>query len=445
MHRYIPNNDESKKEMLESLGINDVEELFKDIPEDLKFKGDLDLDSAKSEIEVMKYMSTMANKNTDLSELTSFLGAGVYDHYVPGIIKHMVSRSEFYTAYTPYQPEISQGTLQVIFEYQSMICELTGMEVSNASMYDGATAAVEAVLMATTQTKRNKVLVAGSIHPDIKEILATYTRFREIEVIELAEKNGLVDLADLESKIDKDIAAVLMQSPNFFGLVENIEKAAELIHSIKGLMIASVDPVSLALLKSPGEMGVDIAVGDGQALGNGTNYGGPYLGFMAVTKKLVRKLPGRIAGQTEDVDGKRAWVLTLQAREQHIRRAKATSNICSNQGLNVLVTAIYLSTMGKEGLKEVAMQSMQKAHYAYEQLIATGKYKPAFDAPFFKEFALVGEKSASELNSGLLESGILGGYDLSKDFGIDKGIMFAVTEKRTKEEIDQLVKKLEVL
>lgn len=445
MFRYIPNGFDERKAMLESMGINDIEELFKDIPENLKFKKELNLDKAKSEIEVLDYMGKMAAKNTNLNQMTSFLGAGVYDHYIPGIIKHMISRSEFYTAYTPYQPEISQGTLQVIFEYQSMICELTGMDVSNASMYDGPTASAEAVLMATTQTKRKKVLVANAVHPEIKEVLKTYTRFRGIEVIYLAEKNGIVDMEDYQSKIDKDVAAVFVQSPNFFGLIEDVEKLTEKIHEVKGLSIEYADPISLSVLKAPGEMGVDIAIGDGQSLGNGTNFGGPYLGFMAVTKKLMRKLPGRIVGETEDVDGKRAWVLTLQAREQHIRRFKATSNICSNQGLNALVSAIYMTTLGREGLKEVAMQSMQKAHYAYDRLIATGAFKAAFTAPFFKEFAVIGKKPAKEINAELLKQNILGGYDLSEKFNIENGILIAVTEKRTKEEIDRLVSEMEVL
>ena len=445
MFRYIPNGIVERKAMLESMGINDIEELFKDIPENLKFKKELNLDKAKSEIEVLNYMGKMADKNTNLNQMTSFLGAGVYDHYIPGIIKHMISSSEFYTAYTPYQPEISQGTLQVIFEYQSMICELTGMDVSNASMYDGPTASAEAVLMATTQTKRKKVLVANAIHPEIKEVLKTYTRFRGIDLIYLAEKNGTVDMEDYQSKIDKDVAAIFVQSPNFFGLIEDVEKLTEKIHEVKGLAIEYADPISLSVLKAPGEMGVDIAIGDGQSLGNGTNFGGPYLGFMAVTKKLMRKLPGRIVGETEDVDGKRAWVLTLQAREQHIRRFKATSNICSNQGLNALVSAIYMTTLGKEGLKEVAMQSMQKAHYAFDQLTASGAYKPAFSAPFFKEFAVIGKKSAKEINAELLKKSILGGYDLSEKFNIENGLLIAVTEKRTKEEIDRLVSEMEVL
>jgi glycine dehydrogenase subunit 1 len=431
--------------MLDSLGIKDIEDLFVDIPDNLKFKGDLKLDSAKSEMEVLNIMNKLAEKNTDLTQMASFLGAGVYDHYIPGIVNHMAMRSEFYTAYTPYQPEISQGTLQVIFEYQSMICELTGMDVSNASMYDGPTAATEALLMASAQTKKSKILIAKSVHPEIRQVMETYTRFREIELITLEEKDGLIDLDDYNAKLDKDIAAVFVQSPNFYGLIENVSKLAEPIHALKGLLIAYVDPISLALLKAPGEMGVDIAVGDGQSLGNGTNFGGPYLGFMGVTKKLVRKLPGRIAGQTEDVDGKRAWVLTLQAREQHIRRYKATSNICSNQGLNALISSIYMSTLGKEGMKEVAMQSLQKAHYAYDQLIATGKFKPVYNAPFFKEFVLKSEVSVETLNKKLYENGILGGYDLGKDTGMENMVMFAVTEKRTKEEIDQLVSILEVI
>jgi glycine dehydrogenase subunit 1 len=411
----------------------------------LKFKGQLDLEASQSEPEVLKYFEEKAAANCSLTQLTSFLGAGVYDHYIPGIIKHMVGRGEFYTAYTPYQPEISQGTLQVIFEYQSMICDLTGMDVSNASMYDGPTAAAEALLMATTQKKMEKIILAGAISPEIRQVIETYMKYRDIEVVTLKEEKGLVDFKDLEAKLDQDVAAVLVQSPNFYGLIEDVERVSEMAHGGKALAIAYVDPISLGVLKSPGEAGVDIAVGDGQALGNGTNLGGPYLGFLATTNKLVRKMPGRIVGQTEDVDGKRAWVLTLQAREQHIRRYKATSNICSNQGLNALIASIYMTTLGREGLKEVAMMSLQKAHYAYDKLLATGRFKPAFEGAFFKEFVLLADMEPEVINQKLLENNILGGYDLSKACGVDKGIMFAVTEKRSKEEIDRLAELLEVM
>ncbi|OPL08803.1 MAG: glycine dehydrogenase [delta proteobacterium ML8_F1] len=445
MFRYIPNGDEDRRNMMDYLGIKAIDELFTDIPEPLKFKGELKLDASKSEIEVLEYFEEKARANCNLTQLTSFLGAGVYDHYIPGIIKHMAGRGEFYTAYTPYQPEISQGTLQVIFEYQSMICDLTGLDVSNASMYDGPTAAAEALLMATTQKKKEKIILASAISPEIRQVVDTYMKYRDIEVVTIKEKEGLVDFEDLEAKLDGDAAAVLVQSPNFYGLVEDVQRVSELAHGQKALSIAYVDPISLGILKSPGEAGVDIAVGDGQSLGNGSNLGGPYLGFLATTDKLVRKMPGRIVGQTVDVDGKRSWVLTLQAREQHIRRYKATSNICSNQGLNALIASIYMTTLGKEGIKEVAASSLQKAHYAYDKLLATGRFKPAFKGPFFKEFVLLADVEPEVINKKLLENNILGGYDLSKACGLERGIMFAVTEKRTKAEIDRLAELLEVM
>lgn len=441
MYPYIPNTHEDEREMLQSMGLYSIEELFEDIPKDVKLNRELNLSSSKSELEVAKHIKSLTKKNMSSEDLTCFLGAGVYDHYIPSVVKHITSRSEFYTAYTPYQPEISQGTLQAIFEYQTMICNITGMDVSNASMYDGPTACAEAAMMATDSGKRNKILVSKTVHPETRKILATSMRFRNVEVVEIDMADGVTDVEKLKAAVDSNTAGVIVQNPNFFGIIEDMEEVERITHENKALLIMSVDPISLGVIKTPGEIGADIAVGEGQSLGNPLNYGGPYLGFMAVTSKLMRKMPGRIVGQTEDIEGKRAFVLTLQAREQHIRREKASSNICYNQALNALAAAVYLTTMGKNGLKEVALQSARKAHYAFNEITKSGKYKPLFSKPFFKEFAVTGD--GSRVNSELLKNNILGGYDLSREYPLDNGLLFCVTEKRTKDEIDKLVQVME--
>ncbi|WKY45769.1 aminomethyl-transferring glycine dehydrogenase subunit GcvPA [Eubacteriaceae bacterium ES2] len=442
MASYIPNTNEQKQKMCDVIGIKSVSELFENIPQKVKLEGDLQLPAALSEMELVSHMQKISAKSINLDELTCFLGAGAYDRYIPSAVGNLTSRQEFYTAYTPYQPEISQGTLQAIFEFQTMICELTGMDIANASMYDGATALAEAVSMACEQKRKKEIIMAASIHPESKEVVRTYAKFKGITVKEVGYLNGQVDQAALKELVSDQTAAVLVQSPNFFGVIEDLEKISELSHTGKALTVASVDPISLTILKSPGEQNVDIVVGEGQSLGNPISFGGPGFGFMATSKALMRKLPGRIVGQTTDKEGKRAFVLTLQTREQHIRREKATSNICSNQALNALTATIYMTMMGKQGLKEVAMLSLKKAHYLYDQLIKTGKFKPLFTAPFFCEFALSACCSVDELNSKLLEDGIVGGYDLKSDYPeIENGWLLAVTEKRTREEIDGLVSK----
>ncbi|HHT63696.1 MAG: aminomethyl-transferring glycine dehydrogenase subunit GcvPA [Bacillota bacterium] len=443
MSRYISNTPQQQAEMLAAIGLKETEDLFQDIPEQVRLKRDLALPEAISEWELVKLMKDKAQKNSHVDEYTCFLGAGAYDHFIPSLIDQIISRQEFYTAYTPYQPEISQGTLQSIFEYQTMICELTGMEVSNASMYDGASALAEAALMACQAARRSKVLLARTIHPESKEVINTYCRFRGVETQEVGFKDGQVDLKDLEEKLTGDVAAVLVQSPNFFGVIESLQEIGDLAHKNKSLFIVSVDPISLAILKPPGELGADIVVGEGQSLGNPLNFGGPYLGFLAATDKLMRKMPGRIVGQTKDKSGRRGFVLTIQTREQHIRREKATSNICSNQALNALTATIYLTVLGKVGLKEVASLCLQKSHYAYQELINTGKFFPAFNAPFFKEFTVKSTAPVEELNQKLREEKIIGGYPLGKTFPeLADGWLIAVTEKRTKKEIDTLVRKV---
>jgi len=446
MHRYIPNTEADKKRMLESIGVNSISDLFSDIPDDLKLNRKLNINDPMSEIEILEHMKGLAAKNKSTDDLICFLGAGVYDHYIPSIVKHLAMRSEFYTAYTPYQPEISQGTVQVIFEYQTMLTNLTGMDVTNASMYDGPTAAAEAAIMACENTRRKSVVVSKTVNPETRKVLKTYLTTRNIEIVEVDMADGVTDFEKLKSVVDKNTAAVLVQSPNFFGIIEDVTEVEKLIHENKGNLIMYVDPISLGILKTPGDLGADIVVGEGQSLGNRLNYGGPLLGFLATTSKLVRKLPGRIVGQSVDQDGKRAFVLTLQAREQHIRRYKATSNICSNQGLNMVMAAIYLVTMGRKGLREVALQSTQKAHYAYNEIIKSGKFKPMFNQPFFKEFAVTSDIEANKVNKELLNKGILGGYELGRDYAeFNNGLLFCVTEKRTKEEIDKLVSALEVI
>ncbi|TCO75224.1 aminomethyl-transferring glycine dehydrogenase subunit GcvPA [Marinisporobacter balticus] len=446
MHRYIPNTEVDKKLMLDSMGAKSIEDLFEDVPKELRLNRALNLGTALSETDLTKHMHALANKNKSMNEGVSFLGAGAYDHYIPAIIKHIASRSEFFTAYTPYQPEISQGTLRVIFEYQTMISNLTGMDVANASMYDGPTACVEAGMMACANTRRKSVVVSKTVHPEVRKVMHTYMKFRDIEVIEVDMADGVTDIEKLKSVVEKNTAGVIVQNPNFFGIIEDLTEVEKITHENKGMLITYVDPISLGILKAPGELGADIVVGEGQSLGNGLNFGGPYLGFMATKSKLARKMPGRIVGQSVDVDRKRAFVLTLQAREQHIRRFKATSNICSNQGLNALMATIYLTTMGKKGLKEVAQRCVQKSHYACNEITKSGKFKPLFNQPFFKEFVVTSDMDSENVNKNLLKNGIFGGYELGKDYPeLENGIMFAVTEKRTKNEIDKLSSVLEVI
>lgn len=444
MHKYIPNTTDDRDEMLKTLGYQTMDQLFSDIPENLKLNRPLDLDGAKSELAIRQVFKNHGLSNRSLEELTCFMGAGAYDHYIPSAVDQITSRQEFFTAYTPYQPEISQGTLRAIFEFQTLICRLTGMDVANASMYDGPTACAEGAILAVEAKKKRRVVVAETVHPEVRQVLKTYCRFKSIDVEEVSMAGGETDYDDLNGKM-KGAAAVIVQNPNFFGIVEDVEQVVAIAAEHKALVIDYVDPMSLGILKSPGEQGVDIVVGEGQSLGNPLNFGGPYLGFFAVTKKLVRKIPGRVVGETVDADGARAYVLTLQAREQHIRRFKATSNICSNQALVALRSTVYMSLMGKKGLQEVAEQSYRKAHYAYNRLIETGKFRPVFEKPFFKEFALEYLGDVGHLNAALLENGILGGFETGQHYDMDNVVLMAVTEKRSREEIDQLTQLVEVI
>ncbi len=441
---YIPNTKQDEEKMLKVLGLDSVDRLFDDIPESIKLGRRLNLDVPRSESEVSKMVKHLANKNLSTEELVCFRGAGAYDHAIPSVVHHLISRSEFYTAYTPYQPEISQGTLQAIFEYQTMIANITGMDVANASMYDGASATAEAAMLASANQKGDTILISETVNPEIRDVVKTYMRFYNVKVVEVPSKDGLTDMDALRETASADTVGVIIQTPNFFGNIEDCTEAVEIAHENKALFIMNVDPISLGLLKTPGEYGADIAVGEGQVLGNSLNFGGPYLGFMASSTKQMRKLPGRIVGQTVDLDGKRAFTLTLQAREQHIRREKATSNICSNQALNALAATIYMGLLGKEGMAEVAEQSATKAYYAKQELIKTGKFRSVYDAPFFREFVLETDIDIEDLNKQLADKGFLGGYNLGKDYPSDKNrVLFCVTEKRTKDEIDCLVKAME--
>lgn len=442
-HRYIPMTESDKASMLEAIGIQSVDELFEDIPESVRFTGKLNIKEAKTETALTKELAQLAAKNADATQYTSFLGAGVYDHYKPVIVDHVISRSEFYTAYTPYQPEISQGELQAIFEFQTMICELSGMDIANSSMYDGATALAEAGTLAAGHTRRKKLLVSETVNPEARLVVETYAHGQSIDVVVVPAKDGQTDFDQLEAMMDDQTAAVMVQYPNFFGQVEDIARAAEIAHAKKGLMIASSNPLALGLLTPPGQLGADITVGDAQVFGIPESFGGPHCGYFATTTKLMRKLPGRLVGQTEDDEGRRGFVLTLQAREQHIRRDKATSNICSNQALNALAASVAMTALGREGVKEMAYHNVAKTAYAKAAFEKAG-FEVKFSNRHFNEFAVDVKKPVKEVNRALFEKGMIGGYDLGIDFeSLQNHMLVAVTEQRTKEEIDALVAEVE--
>ncbi|MDQ0158609.1 aminomethyl-transferring glycine dehydrogenase subunit GcvPA [Alkalibacillus salilacus] len=442
-HRYIPMTDEDRQAMLKTIGVSSSDELFADIPEPVRFTGELNIKPAKSEFELKKEMAGLAEQNSHTQSHTSFLGAGVYEHYIPSIVDHVISRSEFYTAYTPYQPEISQGELQAIFEFQTMICEMTGMEVANSSMYDGGTALAEAVNLSAGQTKKKKVIVSKAIHPESLDVIYTYAKGFNLDIIEIDHQNGLTDLDQLKAELDDDTASVVMQYPNFFGQIEPLEDVQSLVsEQQKTMMIVSSNPLALGYLTPPGEFGADIVVGDAQVFGIPTQFGGPHCGYFATTKKLMRKVPGRLVGQTTDDEGRRGFVLTLQAREQHIRRDKATSNICSNQALNALASSVAMSALGKQGVREMAELNMKKARYAKKAFESAG-FETLYDGPFFNEFIVKLNKPVQELNEALLQEGFIGGYDLGRDQEqYDHHMLVAVTEVRSKDEIDQFVSKV---
>ncbi len=441
---FIPNSTEQRQEMLQRIGAKSVGELFSDVLENVTLQRPLDIPPGLPEQELVRHVRGLAGKNADMDGYLSFLGAGAYEHYIPSFVNQLLLRSEFYTAYTPYQPEISQGTLTAIYEFQTMVCELTGMDVANASMYDGASALAEAGLMACDSTRRNQVIVSQTIHPEHREVIRTYLYGRDVEILEIPYANGVTDLTTLEKLISSKTAAVLVQNPNFFGSIEDGASLAQAAHAAGALLAVSVNPVSLGLLKAPGDYGADIVVGEGQPFGNPVSFGGPYLGFMACKEKYMRRMPGRIVGATVDRNGKRAFVLTLQAREQHIRREKATSNICSNEALCALAFTMHLGALGKAGIGKLSRLNLQKAHYAAARISALPGFEPAFPTPYFNEFVVKTDMEPARINAELLKDKILGGLDLGRFFPeLQNHLLFCVTETKSKADIDRLVARLE--
>ncbi len=442
MFPYLPHTDQEIKEMLSDIGVDSIDELFADIPEKIRHKGDLKLPKSQSELEVYSRLQALADKN---QHAVSFLGAGIYDHLIPSTVGAIMGRTEFYTSYTPYQAEISQGVLQAIFEFQTMMCELTSLEVSNASLYDGHTAASEACALAINSTRKtDTILYSSTIHPYTKQVLETFFEDLNVKLVQLPEKDGVLDTSSIKDKLSDNVAALLVQSPNIYGILEDYSGIADMLHENKSLFIVSSNPMSLGALKSQGEWGADIAIGDTQPFGLPAYYGGPSVGYIAATEKVLRKMPGRIVGQTEDEEGKRAFVLTLQAREQHIKRERATSNICSNQALAALGTTVYLATVGKQGLKELSEQNMQKAHYLAEKLQKEAGLKLLADRPFFNEFTLTLPKPAAGVVSAMEKDGIFAGVALNElDSSMPENLLtVAVTEKRTADEIDRYIQSI---
>ncbi|HDK3957210.1 TPA: aminomethyl-transferring glycine dehydrogenase subunit GcvPA [Staphylococcus aureus] len=440
-HRYIPLTEKDKQEMLQTIGAKSIGELFGDVPSDILLNRDLNIAESEAETTLLRRLNRIASKNITKETHTSFLGAGVYDHYAPSVVDAMISRSEFYTAYTPYQPEISQGELQAIFEFQTLICELTDMDVANSSMYDGMASFAEACILAFSQTKKNKIVVSKGLHYQALQVLHTYAKTRkEFEVVEIDLDGTVTDLKKLEAAVDDETAAVAVQYPNFYGSIEDLEKIHSFIEDKKALFIVYANPLALGLLTPPGSFGADIVVGDTQPFGIPAQFGGPHCGYFATTKKLMRKVPGRLVGQTQDDEGNRGFVLTLQAREQHIRRDKATSNICSNQALNALASSIAMSALGKQGIYDIAVQNIEHANYAKQQFIKKGF--EVLDGTSFNEFVVKFDKPIQQVNEELVKYNIIGGFDLgvvSDDF--KNHMLIAVTELRTKDEIDTFVEK----
>lgn len=432
MFKYFPHTTTDIELMLKRIGLKSLDDLFNQVDPTLLKKKNFNLPKSHSELELKKHLYHLASQN---KPLLSFLGAGAYEPFQFSVSGAIMSRQEFLTSYTPYQPEISQGTLQYIFEWQSMICELTQMDVTNASMYDGATSTAEAMFMATAQVKRSKILISQTVNPNTIEVVKTYAKYRGINIEMLEEKDFITSQSSLKQKLTSDVAALIVQQPNYYGIIEDYSNYKDLLSNVNALLIMNVDPSTLPVLKTPGEWGADIACGDAQSLGLSPAFGGPYVGFLASTNKLLRKLPGRICGMTKDIEGKRGFVLTLQAREQHIRREKANSNICSNQSLMALNVVTYLSILGKQGVKEVALRAYNNAHYLKSELLKTKFFEDVNQEPFFKEFVIKFLGDATALNEYLLTKGILGGLVLSNNL-----MLFYASETRTKEELDLLVK-----
>ncbi len=440
---YLPHTEADRRAMLDTIGVASMEDLLSDIPSDLRC-GPLDLPPAASEPELLRELDDLAHRNTLQAGPRSFLGGGAYNHHIPAAVSALAARGEFVTAYTPYQPEVSQGTLQVIYEWQSMICELTGLDVANASLYDAATACAEAAMMAVNATSRGGLTVAGTLNPQYLQVLRTYcwSQGLTLRVVEPGA-DGRIAAGALRGALDGESAAVLVQSPNYLGIVEDQAPLAEAAHAVGALYVTCADPLSLALLATPGEVGADIAVGDAQPFGISLSYGGPYAGYIAARESLLRRMPGRIVGASVDTRGRRAYVMTMRAREQDIRREKATSNICSNHALCATTATIYLSYMGKQGLREVATLCVQKAHYAAERIAALPGFTLPFGGPFFHEFAVRTPRSGAAIRDALLARGILAGIPLDGELGLEHGLLICVTEQNAKHDIDALVQGLQ--
>jgi glycine dehydrogenase subunit 1 len=439
--RYIPNTDADRQSMLETIGLSTIDELFSGMPEDVRFAGPLNIPKALSEQDMLRHMRALANHNANLEDYAAFLGAGAYHHFIPSIVPVLTSRGEFMTAYTPYQPEMAQGTLQALYEYQTLICQLTDLEVANASLYDGSTGVAEAVLMARRLTQRDDVLIAEGVHPEYRAVLHTYLQNLGMQVHEMAvDETGQTSLQRVRGGLSSRIACVVVQSPNFFGVIEDLTGFADAVHHEQALLVQVVsEPVSLGLLKPPGAWGADIAVGEGQAFGNALSYGGPYLGFFASRDRYVRQMPGRLAGETVDSEGRRGYVLTLSTREQHIRREKATSNICTNEGLCALAATIHLCTLGKVGLRRLAELNLQRATYARQQLASIPGCRVPFTGPTFNEFVLETPKPAGALIRQLSAQRLIPGIDLGRfDPERSHQLLMCVTEMNPREDIDRL-------
>lgn len=440
---YLPITDADRDKMLGTIGAANIEELFEQVPQVARIKGELDLPEGLDETGLIRCFSELANKNCGASDLICFLGAGIYDHYIPSVVRHMASREEFLTSYTPYQAEASQGMLQAIYEYQTLICRLTGMDVSNASMYDGSTALAEAAVMVHGTSGKKQVVVSSAVHPSYREVLRTYCSGLDMDIEDVEFSAGVTDILTLQERVGEDTACVIVQQPNFFGNIEPVREISVIAHNAGAAFIVCADPISLGILLPPEDYGADVVVGEGQSLGSPMNFGGPLLGIFAAKRDYLRRVPGRLVGATQDTEGRRAYTLTLQTREQHIRRERATSNICTNQSLNAVAAAVYLSVLGKRGLAQVANLCLQKAHYAAARISDLPGYDLVWPAPFFKEFAIRCPEQPSAINRRLLDRGVMGGLDLGRYYpGLSDCMLIAVTEKRSKEEIDLLVEGL---
>lgn len=440
---YVPNTRQEQQAMLEHMELSSIEDLLETVPDNVRFERPLALLPARSEPDLKRLLNNMAARNKNLDTTISFLGAGTYDHAIPSIVPHLQRRSEFVTSYTPYQPEVSQGMLQAIYEFQTMVCQVTGLDIANASLYDGSTALVEAVLLALGPGGRGEVVISAGVDPQYRRVLQTYAFARGFEIKEVPAYNGVTSLEDLDAAVSPTTAAVVIQQPNFFGCVEDVHSIEAITHKGKALFVTAItEPASLGILAPPGSYGADIAVGEMMSFGNTMSYGAPALGFMAAKQKFMRLLPGRLVGQTIEEGGSKqtGYVLTLQTREQHIRRERATSNICTNQSLLAVGATIFLAALGKQGFREMSELCLQKAHYAYRQITAIPGFTAAFSSPFFDEFVIKTPVSAARLQQHFAQAGILGGYPLDKSYvGMENSMLFCVTETRTKEDIDLLV------